>query len=236
MPINQLLMACGHRPFEARQWQEAPECWRHFSVSGWPQVCRAHTTACKQVWAKNYSRTKQLYLVKIASWMIYNHINLSQKVPDKRKMIQKAQILTLKRNYNPRHSISVCSFTSSNLVSGAAVMAALQLFWIISVYLWYHVHFVIIIVEFLVTVLSITYLKNIFYGWTVPLSCFSPANSWILQIYVCRYPSYVFEWYRNCQINLFICWTIYLTIPCRWTTSSLTAYLSFIFLYRGFFL
>ena len=38
-----------------------------------------------------------------------------------------------------------------------------------SLYLWYQVYFVIIIVEFLVTVLSITYLRNISWGWTVPL-------------------------------------------------------------------
>ena len=34
--------------------------------------------------------------------------------------------------------------------------------WIISLYLSYQVHFMIIILEFWVTVLSITYLKNIF--------------------------------------------------------------------------
>ena len=74
--------------FETRQRPEAPECWRHFSVSGWPEICRARTKACKQVWTKNYSRTKWDYLVKIASWMTYNDISLSQKEPCKRKMIQ----------------------------------------------------------------------------------------------------------------------------------------------------
>jgi len=49
---------------------------------------KLHTKACKQVWAKNYSRIKQHYPVTITSWMIYNHINLSQKEPDKKKMIQ----------------------------------------------------------------------------------------------------------------------------------------------------
>jgi len=47
-------MACGQGHFEARQRPEAPEYWHHLSVSGWPEVCRAHTKACKQVWAKNY--------------------------------------------------------------------------------------------------------------------------------------------------------------------------------------
>jgi len=42
--------------------------------------------------------------------------------------------------------------------------------WIISLYPWYQVYFVIITAEFLVTVLSITYLRNIFWGWTVPFS------------------------------------------------------------------
>jgi len=57
----------------------------------------------------------------------------------------------------------------SILASGAAITAA-QVIWIVSLYLWYQVTFVIIIVEFLVTVLSITYLRNIIWGWTVPLS------------------------------------------------------------------
>ena len=104
MLINRLLMACGRRHFEARQRPEAPECWRHFSVSGWPEVCRAHTKACKQVWAKNYSRTKWHYLVKITSWMTYNHISLSQKEPGKRKMFKMVQKLKLKRNHNPHQS------------------------------------------------------------------------------------------------------------------------------------
>ena len=38
--------------------------------------------------AKNYSRTKRHYLVKITSLMIYNDINLSQKKLYERKMIQ----------------------------------------------------------------------------------------------------------------------------------------------------
>jgi len=42
--------------------------------------------------------------------------------------------------------------------------------WIISLYLWYQVYFVIIIVECLVTVLSTTYLRDIFWGWTIPLN------------------------------------------------------------------
>ena len=41
--------------------------------------------------------------VKITSWMTYNHISLSQKEHDK-KMIQMAQVLMLRRNYNPRQS------------------------------------------------------------------------------------------------------------------------------------
>jgi len=68
-------MACGSRHFEARQRPEAPECWRHFSVSEWPEGCIACIKAFLKVWAKNYSRTERQYLVNITSWMIYNHIN-----------------------------------------------------------------------------------------------------------------------------------------------------------------
>jgi len=122
---------------EARKRPESPECWHHFSVSSWLEVGRAHTTTCKQVWAKNYSRTKRHYLVKITSCMTYNHMCLSQKEPDKRKMIQNgSEKLTLKRNYNPRllrapmwrQSISVFSFQPSNVASGSAVMAAVHWF------------------------------------------------------------------------------------------------------------
>jgi len=60
-------------------------------------------------------------------------------------------------------------------------MTALQVIWIISLYLWYQVYFVIIIVKFLVTILIIiTYLRNIFWCWTVPLRniyCYSPSLS-----------------------------------------------------------
>ena len=42
--------------------------------------------------------------------------------------------------------------------------------WFISLYLWYRVYFVIIIVEFSVTVLSMIYLRNMIWGWTVPLT------------------------------------------------------------------
>jgi len=45
--------------------------------------------------------------------------------------------------------------------------------WIISQYVWYQVSFVIIFVEFLVTVLSSTYLRNIFWGQAIPLICWS---------------------------------------------------------------
>jgi len=69
--------------------------------------------------------------------MTYSYISLSQKGPDKRKMIQMAQKITLKTNYIPRQSRErICDvrsfqlffFPPSNLASGAAVMAALQRF------------------------------------------------------------------------------------------------------------
>jgi len=89
-------MACGWWHFEARHRPEAAECWRHLSVSGWPEVCRAHTIACKQVWAKNYSRTKQHYLVKITTISVWARKNLTRG-----RWFKMAQILMPKRNYNP---------------------------------------------------------------------------------------------------------------------------------------
>jgi len=99
--INWLLMARGHSHFECRQRPTAPECWCHLNTAVWLEVCRARTEACKQVWAKNYSSITCIHLGKITSLMTYNHISLSWKEPQKRKMIQNGEILTLKSNYNP---------------------------------------------------------------------------------------------------------------------------------------
>jgi len=78
-----------------------------------------------------------------------------------------AEILTLKSNYNP-HQSEHLSFLLPAFESGfrRSCNGGPPKIWIISLYLWYHVYLTIIIVEFLVTVLSITYLKNIFPGWT----------------------------------------------------------------------
>ena len=56
------------------------------------------------------------------------------------------------------HLNSLHSAFRCNLNSGTPVI------WIISLYLWYQAYFMIIILKFWVTVLSFTYLKNIFYG------------------------------------------------------------------------
>jgi len=126
--INRLLLACGRRHFQAKQRPEAPECWLQLSVSGWPEVCRARTKPCKQVSANNYSRTKRHYLVKLRhDW--YTTISVwARMIVTRGRLLKMAQILTLKRNYNPRHSRErpVFSFTPSNLASGAAVIAAVQ--------------------------------------------------------------------------------------------------------------
>jgi len=96
MLINRLLMACGRCHFEARQRLEAPEFWHHLNTAVWLEVWRAHTKACKQVWAKNFSRTKQNYLVKIMSWMTYwARSNLRRG-----KWFEMAAILMLKSTYN----------------------------------------------------------------------------------------------------------------------------------------
>jgi len=148
--INRLLRVYVRRHFDARQ--EATECWRHFSVSGWCEFCRALTKTCEPVWANNYSRTKRHYLVKITSWTTNNHMSLSQKEPDKR----------LRRNYNPHQSrerqcdVRAFQFLLPAFESGFRCSRNGGP-WIISLYLWYQVYFKIIIVKFVVTVLSITY-------------------------------------------------------------------------------
>jgi len=149
----------------------------------------------------NKSRTKFNNLVKITPWLIYNHISLIQKNHYKMKKGESSkkvwgELETLTGVYVnsvsswPRwHQTTwLFSFPPSNLASSAAVIYSSPLvIWIISLYLWYQVHFV----EFLVTVLSITYFFNIFWGWTVPLSntfkyeCFSlwiACATFILQL------------------------------------------------------
>jgi len=75
--------------------------------------------------------------------------------------------------------------------------------WIISLYLWYQVYFVIIIMKFLVTVLSITYLKNIFWGWTVPL-IFEEGHLvkviWII-LWVEPHVMESGDWVTSCHMN-----------------------------------
>jgi len=135
----------------------------------------------------NYSRTKRHFLVKITSWMIYNHISLSQKERDKRKMIQNgSDINSRSRETTIRISLESAHVTSEHL--GFLLLAFESGFrcsrnggppviWIISLYLWDQVYFVVItIVEFLITVLSITYLNNIFCGWTISLISFPRWN------------------------------------------------------------
>ena len=81
-----------------------------------------------------------------------------------------AQILTLKRNYNLHQSrehlcdIRAFQFSPSHLRIWLPVQPQWwpSIIWIISLYLWYQVYLVIIMVEFLVTVLGITYLRNYF--------------------------------------------------------------------------
>jgi len=125
------------------------------------------------VWVKNYSRFKQHYLVIITSWMTYNHISLSEKEPDKRKMVQNGTEI------NSWETIIRVSLESANVTSEhfSFLLPAFEsgfwcscnggppVIWIISLYLWYQVDFLIITMEYLVTVLSITYLKNIFWAW-----------------------------------------------------------------------
>ena len=87
--------------------------------------------------------------------------------------ISDIKILTLKRNNNPRQyrdcprDVRAFQFFPSHLWIWCSHNGGPPV--IISLYLWYQVYFVIIIVEFFVIILSITCFKNIFWGWTVPL-------------------------------------------------------------------
>ena len=94
--------------------------------------------------------------------MIYNHISLSQKEPDKRKMIQNGSENIIRFSLGSADVTSAhfsfllpafeCGFRCSH--NGISPVIS-----IISLYLWYQVYFVIIIVEILVAVLNITYLQ-----------------------------------------------------------------------------
>ena len=85
-----------------------------------------------------------------------------------------AQKLTLKRNYNlhrsraPMWCQSISGFSSPplNLASGAAVMAALQWFGLLPY--TYDIRYI----SWLLLWNFWLYFKNIFWGWTVPLTLF----------------------------------------------------------------
>jgi len=62
---NRLLMACLRRQFEADHRPEVPESWHQLNQTIWPEVCITHLKACKQVLAKNNSRTKPSNLVNL---------------------------------------------------------------------------------------------------------------------------------------------------------------------------
>jgi len=102
--------------------------------------------------------------------MTYNHIRLSQKEPHKRKMIKNGSDI----NAQEKLDVRAFQFLLPTFESGfwCSCNGSPPVIWIIYLYLSYQVYFVIIIVEFLFTVLSITYLRNIFRGWTVPSSFF----------------------------------------------------------------
>jgi len=115
-------MACRRRHFEARQRREAPECWRHFSVSGWPEVCRARTKACKQVWVQRIIPEQN----GIISLKLHHEWHTTVSVWDRRNItrgrwFKMAQILILKRNYNPcksregSHNVRAFEFSPSRL-------------------------------------------------------------------------------------------------------------------------
>jgi len=107
--INWLLMACWCRHFEARQRPEDPECWCHMNTAVWPEVCKPCSKAWKHVWAKNYSRTKRTYLEWHIIIIVWPGRNLTRG-----RLFKIAEILTLKRNYNPRQYIESANVTSDH--------------------------------------------------------------------------------------------------------------------------
>ena len=86
------------------------------------------------------------------------------------RLFKMADKLMFRRNYNLRQSKECQCDVAAFQFYPSRLWIRLPVIWNISIYLWYQVYFVIIIVDFLVTVLSITYLINIFSGWTVPLN------------------------------------------------------------------
>ena len=163
-------------PFhEVRQRPEALECWRHLSISGWHEVCRACTKACKQkiILELNDPILLQLRHEWHTTISVWARRNLTRG-----RWLKMAQMLTLKRNYNLRqpskrsYDVRVFEFIFlPTFESGfrCSRNSGPPEVWIISLYLWYDVYFAIIIVQCLVTVLSLTYLKHVFWGWTVPV-------------------------------------------------------------------
>jgi len=129
--INQLLMASGCHHFEAKQGPEAHEWWRHIrtSHSAYPvdlksvEPVQKHVDKCEK---RIIPELNGIILLKLLhGW----HTTISvwaRRNLTRRRWFKMAQILMLKRNYNPRQSISVFSFPPSNLASGAAVKATLQ--------------------------------------------------------------------------------------------------------------
>ena len=80
-------MACASRHFEDRHRPKAPECWRYLNQALRPEVCITHFKTCKQVLAKNNSRTKRINLAIFTLRLTFSHISWSQKEHYKMKMI-----------------------------------------------------------------------------------------------------------------------------------------------------
>jgi len=171
-------MVCGCRHFEARQGPEAPECWRHLSVSvdqKSVEPVQKHVNKCEQ---RIIPELNDIILLKLDhEW--YTTISVwAWRNLTIGRWFKMAQKLMLQRNYNPHQSgehpcdVGAFQFLLPAFESGfwCSRNGGPPVIWIISLYLWYQVYFVIIIVEFLVTILSIAYLKNIFWVRTVPLS------------------------------------------------------------------
>jgi len=102
-------MACGCRHLEVTQRPEAPDCWIHFSVSGWPEVCRAHTKHVNKCEKRIIPELKD-----IMSWMMARESNHTYQIYLEPIWREKSSHLGIYSIINPQ----VCMLLSMSQWSG----------------------------------------------------------------------------------------------------------------------
>jgi len=161
-------MACWRRHFEARQRPEAPECWRHLSISGWLEVCRAHQKHVNKCELRIIPELNGIILLKLRhEW--YTTISIwAGRNLTRGSWFKMAQKLMLKRNYNPRQSrerrvtsehftFLLPAFESDFRCSRNGGPPIIM---IIFLYLLYQVYFVIIIIIIIIIMEFFGYCSN----------------------------------------------------------------------------